>query len=426
MKMIKILIPLHVFPTEKHITTILLNNLKKSLDKKIQSKYIFFIYAQQNSEIELNDDVLIYFNQFSNAVDVLKKINPDIIFLNEDRSSIDLSFHIASEHLQIPVLCTINHIWLSGYRVSKKIIFSKLKFLISGFLSQTKDISKDKNQFFGKKLIFLISTMKNSNCNFLKIITILLRLFISQLTTKPMIFSKSTNNLFLLETESSIPVLLKNKFLASNLVVTGNSIYDDIFQRINNFKQIKNNEKLQILFAPSQVFEDGIWNKQDSDTSFVEILKILINNKDKFSTVVKIHPTSVDISDYQKLIKDNELNIQIFQKEDFLDLLEACDIVIGYPANSTMLRSTLLAKKPIVLCNFFNNGTCEFLQKKLAFECKSPQKLVETIFNTINNNPSASKNATDFIAEYYYKLDGLASERLATALISFLNKSKIT
>ena len=118
-------------------------------------------------------------------------------------------------------------------------------------------------------------------------------------------------------------------------------------------------------------------------------------------------PKSIDeiISDYQKLIKDNELNIQIFQKENFLDLLEVCDIVIGYPANSAMLRSTLLTKKPIVLCNFFNNGTCEFLQKKLAIECKSPQKLVETIFNAINNNPSTSKNATDFTAEYYYKFD---------------------
>lgn len=423
--MIKILIPLHVFPTEEHITTILLNNLKKSLDKKIQSKYIFFIYTQQNSELELNDDILIYFNQFSNAVDVLKKIKPDIIFLNEDRSSIDLSFHIAGEYLQIPVLCPINHIWLSDNKGSKKIIFSKLKFLTSRFFSQNNDISKNKNQSYGKKLNFLISTMKNSNYNLFNIIPIFLKLFISQLTTKPIIFSKSKNNLFRLETESSVPILLKNKFPASNLIVTGNPIYDEVFRRINNFKQNKNN-KLRILFAPSQVFEDGIWNKKDSDASFVEILNILINNNDKFSTVVKIHPTSVDISYYEKLLKNIEPNMQIFQKENFLDLLDICDLVIGYPANSTMLRTSLLAKKPIVLCNFFNNGTCEFLQKKLAIECKSPQKLVETIFYAIKTNPSTSKNASDFIAEYYYKFDGLSSERLASALISFLDKNKNT
>ncbi len=423
MESLTIFFPLHVFPTEQHLSTILINNLTKSLDKKIPAKFIFFLYDQKISKKQIGNNVLLYFDQFSNAVDVLQKTKPDIVFLNEDRSTVDLSFHIACDFLKIPVICPINHIWLSNYKVSKKIMFSKLIFLFSNHSSS--NTSKNSNHFFRSKLSFLTNTMKKSHYNIFQISNILLKLYISQLTTKPIIFSKSTNTLFRLETEASIPILLRDKFPESNLVVTGNPIYDETFQRINDFKKIQNNDKVHVLFAPSQVFEDGVWNKHDSDKTFIETLKILSKNKDKFSIIVKIHPTSVDISNYENLIKNIDPTIPIFQKENFLDFLETCDVVIAYPANSTMLRNSLLAKKPIILCNFFNNGNCEFLEKKLAIECKSPEKLMKTILSTLENNPSISQNARTFSIKNYYKFDGLSTERLTDAIISFLKKTKM-
>jgi len=421
MESLTLFFPLHVFPTEKHLSTILIDNLKKSLNKKIKTKYIFFIYDQDKSEKQLDENILIYFDQFSNAIEVLEKTKPDVVFLNEDRSTIDLSFHIACDFLKIPVVCPINHIWLTNYKVSKKVVFSKLKFLFSNNSSSSSHASENS---FNSKLKFLINTMKRSGHNFFQVFNILLKLLISQLNTKPVIFSKSSNTLFRLESEYSVPILLKNNFSESNLVVTGNPIYDELFKRINNFKQRNNQEKLNILFAPSQVFEDRIWNKKDSDRSFIEILKILSKNKDKFSTIVKIHPTSVNISDYLSLIKKIDSGIPIFQKENFLDLLETCDVVIGYPANSTMLRYCLLAKKPIILCNFFNNNSCEILEKKLAFECKSPDKLMDLILKILKNNPSVSQEAENFFTENFYKRDGLSTERLIDSIFSFLEKDK--
>ena len=111
------------------------------------------------------------------------------------------------------------------------------------------------------------------------------------------------------------------------------------------------------------------------------------------------------------------------QKENFIDLLENCDVVIGYPANSTMLRYSLLAKKPILLCNFFNNNSCELLEHNLAFECKSPEKLLDSILQIVQNNPSDSKVAVNFLKENFYKFDGLSTERLIDAVISFIKKT---
>lgn len=420
MEQLSIFYPLHVFPTEKHLSTILINNITKSLNKKIKVSYVFFLYDQEKSKKQLDDNTVIYLDQFSNAVDVLQKTKPDIVFLNEDRSTVDLSFHIACDFLKIPVMCPINHIWLSNYKVSKKIMLSKLKFLFSK--KSLINTSKNSNQN-RSKINFLNNTMKKSHHNLFQTLNVKLKLFISQLTTKPVIYSKSPNTLFRLETESSIPILLKNNFPRSNLFVTGNPIYDEVFQRINNFKHNSDPKKINVLFAPSQVFEDGIWNKHDSDESFIRILEILSNNDEKFSVTVKIHPSSVNLSDYAPLIKKINPSIQILQRENFLDLLENCDVVIGYPANSTMLRYSLLAKKPIVLCNFFNNDSCEFLEHNLAFECRSPENLTGAILQTIKNNPSDSESAVNFLQENFYKFDGLSTGRLMADVTSFIEKN---
>ena len=418
MEQLTIFYPLHVFPTEKHLSTILINNITKFLNKKIKVSYIFFLYDQEKSRKRLDNNTLIYLDQFSNAVDVLQKTKPDIVFLNEDRSTIDLSFHIACDFLKIPVMCPINHIWLSNYKVSKKIMLSKFKFLF--FKKSSINTLKNSNQ---SKLNFLINTMKKSHHNVFQILNVQLKLFLSQLITKPIIYSKSPNTLFRLETEASIPILLKNNFPQSNLFVTGNPIYDEVFKQITNLKHNLDSKKINVLFAPSQVFEDGLWSKHDSDESFIQILKILSKNVEKFSITVKIHPTSVNLLDYTSLIKKINTNIQILQKENFIDLLENCDVVIGYPANSTMLRYSLLAKKPILLCNFFNNNSCELLEHNLAFECKSPEKLLDSILQIVQNNPSDSKVAVNFLKENFYKFDGLSTERLIDAVISFIKKT---
>lgn len=419
MEQLSIFYPLHVFPTEKHLSTILINNITKYLNKKIKVSYVFFLYDQEKSRKQLDDNTVIYLDQFSNAVDVLQKTKPDIVFLNEDRSIIDLSFHIACDFLKIPVMCPINQIWLSNYKVSKKIMLSKFKFLFSK--KSSINTSKNSNPY-RSKINFLNNTMKKSHHNLFQILNVQLKLFISQLTTKPVIYSKSPNTLFRLETESSIPILLKNNFPQSNLFVTGNPIYDEVFKRITNFKHNLDLQKIRVLFAPSQVFEDGVWNKHDSDESFIQILRILLNNNENFFTTVKIHPTSVNLSDYTSLIKKINLSIQILQKENFLDLLENCDVVIGYPANSTMLRYSLLAKKPIILCNFFNNNSCELLEHNLAFECKSPENLIDLIPKILQNNPSNSETAANFLKENFYKYDGLSTERLIDTVIAFIKK----
>ncbi|MFM7796588.1 MAG: CDP-glycerol glycerophosphotransferase family protein, partial [Candidatus Nitrosotenuis sp.] len=212
-------------------------------------------------------------------------------------------------------------------------------------------------------------------------------------------------------------------FDRSNLYVTGNPIYDATFKKLHSLTNSKNTGKIRVLFAPLQLYENGLWSKNHQESSIKEIVSKLANNPDVLLTI-KLHPSSIALSDYENMIRSIEPYVQIFQSGDIIDYLSNTDVLVSFPGSSTIFVYALAAEKPIILCNFYNQERHQFLEKDLAVECKKPESLIDQIKSSASNNQLFPEKIRTFLEESFYKTDGQASERLSNAIIDFLNKKK--
>ena len=84
---------------------------------------------------------------------------------------------------------------------------------------------------------------------------------------------------------------------------------------------------------------------------------------------------------------------------------------------------SLIAKKPIILCNYDHLDDDIFLEKGLALKCNEPSKIFDSIMESMKSNPATTEKREQFIREYLYKSDGKASERIFNQMNAMLQKS---
>ena len=105
--MMKILISLHTMPTIRSYKQIILNELIPILKKNIEVKIFWFIYMpEKNNQITSNniDEVILDIHDFKNAVDVIQKIKPDIIYSSPTNNLPDYALNLAAKYLKIPTI----------------------------------------------------------------------------------------------------------------------------------------------------------------------------------------------------------------------------------------------------------------------------------------------------------------------------------
>jgi len=225
--------------------------------------------------------------------------------------------------------------------------------------------------------------------------------------------------MYRLESENLVKPLIQKGFDKSKLYVTGNPIYDTAFKKLHLLGGKKNSEKIRVLFAPLQLYENGLWSKEHQFSSIKKVVSKISNNPEILLTI-KLHPSSISISDYEHLINEINPNVEISQSGDIIDYLSNSDVIISFPGPSTIFIYALVAHKPIILCNFFNQEKHQLLEENLAIECKKPEFLIEQIHSTVSKNQIPQENIDTFLKENFYKTDGKSSERFSDAIINFL------
>ncbi len=225
-----------------------------------------------------------------------------------------------------------------------------------------------------------------------------------------------------LENESLLNQRIEMGYNKSNLVVTGNPIYDLAFQKLSDSKQSdKKDNKIHVLFAPSTLYEHGFWTEKQREFAVKETIKELLKNKNETSVTVKIHPSSSVLSDYELLVHSLDSSIPVHQKGDILEFLNDSDVVISFQSSTAEVYA-LLYKKPVVICNFFDLKGDAFLERGLAIDCKEPSSLLELIHLGLEKNPATEQKRNDFIREFMFKWDGRAGERICDKLLELTEK----
>ena len=433
METLKILIPYPTGHDTTSIRTILFNNLIPILKKNVDVKIVRIIYQPEKTRDlpkETSDIVTFDLRSYSDAFDVLKKEKPDIIYANAYPGFIDYAFSLAGKKLNIPVVS------ISIYSSRNISSLGFIKFYGRKLLSSSVEVETNKNKksfmrrgkFIFYKFNFLLKTLLSAKLNFLEIIKkIFLIIDLIILRQPKYIDPRLAVSMHYLRNETQEKELLSVGFKPSTLLVTGHPMFDHTFKKVLEKEEKQKNSKIRILLVPDPLYEAGVWTKEQKDLILNQIVKEITKFKDNFFLKIKVHPSSGILSEYDSLVYLIDSSIPIIQEGSMEEYLDDADVVIAYSLSSTGLIYSLIAKKPIVICNFFNEsdgGSGEgLIAHKLALECKNISSLIDTINNSLLSNVSYESNRKNYIRKYFYKDDGLASERICSNLLQLTKKN---
>lgn len=421
---LKILVPLHTLPDVTSVTTIFFESLLSAFKTKVNVHIVWLVYTPEKLD-STNQNHLNYtildIHDYQNAIDVIKKEKPDLIYANSSWSFIDNAFSSAAKFCNIHAFCMDY-----SFNVIEKNFTKNLFSNVTRFFQRSVPIDSEKSEkkfmkrgrFYLFKYIFLLKTKFAMKRDIIQTLFIIWKfIFLDKLD--PM-FANDT--IQFLENERLLNQRIQMGYKKSNLIVTGNPIFDSAFQNLSNSKvSDKKDNKISVLFAPSTLYEHGFWTEKQREYTIEEIIKELVKNKNKLSVTVKIHPSSSVLSDYESLVHSIDPTIRIYQKGDILEFLNNSDVIIAFQS-STLEIYALLSGKPIVLCNFYDLKGDLFLEQGLAINCKEPSFLLTSINSALEKNPVTKQKRKDFIQEFMFKWDGRSAERICNKLIELFEK----
>ncbi len=422
-----ILVPTHVMPDVKSVTTMFFDNLLEALKKNTKVHVTWLVYTSakfSSSTRENSDTSILDIHDFKNAVEVMQKVKPDIIYASPTWSFIDYALSSTAKSFGIPAFCMIYSEISSKTTTSKKLKSHLTRFFQNSVLTDAEQNKKrfmKRGRFFIYKYLFLLRTKMALKSDRLHTIFMIWKFILSD-TLDPKIGSDVIQ---FFEDERSLKQKLDIGFKRSNLIITGNPIYDTAFHKISNQKNTeKKDGVIRALFAPSTLYEHGFWTSKQREYAVKETVGQIIKNGKGMSITVKIHPSSSVLSDYKSLIHSIDSSIPVYQKSDIQDFLKDSDLEITF-ASSTAEVYALLAKKPIIICNFFNIQGDVFLERGLAIDCKDPSSIITSIDTALSSNPASEQKREDFIREFMYKWDGRAAERICDKIMELVEKRKV-
>ena len=371
-------------------------------------------------------------HDYKNAVEIIQKVKPDIIYVLPGLSVPDYALALAGKFFKIPVVGPIFGTPFFSIAGITKVTKSWItQFFQSSVPTDTNEKQKrfmKRGRFFIYKLLFLLRTqqaIKMSRFQILENFFMLFRVYFRLTQHYDIEYSKFACTLHFVESEKRIEPLVKAGFERSSIVVTGNPTYDIAFQKIQKFKpHTKNDGKIQVLLLTTNLWGAyGRWTRERRDAAVKGIVTEICNHKDEMSLIVKIHPSGEILSEYQSLINPIDPSIPVYQKGDVMDFLETSDVVISLSSNTTLVLA-LITRKPIIIYNVFDIKGDLFLGNGVALECTDISKLVPSIQQILSSNPASEKKVENFIHEYLYKSDGRATERIGNAILELIEKKQ--
>jgi hypothetical protein len=428
MKTLKILTSLYTLPTSESIIPLFFKNLLPILKKYTSVEIIWLVYTPEKLNLSLykNDqnNKILDIHNYDNVMDVLQQEKPDLIFARASWDLIEFALSAAGKSLNIPVASLFMNEFAVIETSTRKITSNMKRFFQSSTPTDTETSKKQfmkRGRFFIYKYLFCLKTQFAINHNIIQTIkSFFIILHAILIDYKQLYNSRFSNSVHWLQSETMIEPLIDSGFEKSSLIVTGNPIYDAAFKKIKNWKLLDSNgDKIRVLFAPSTLYEHGVWTREQRDTAIKETVTKILENKNKMSLVIKIHPSSANLSEYKSIIHKIDPSIQILQDGNFLDLLFDADVVITF-GYTTVDVFTILAKKPIVICNYFNTKVDEASQQVPSLECRDPNLLVEIINTSLSQKISYEQKYDDFIKDFFYMSDGLASERICDSIMKII------
>jgi hypothetical protein len=423
----KILVSHYALPELRSFRTIIIEQVLEFL-KNYNFEVEWFIYMPDKIKSNLKKNQkykILDLHDYDNAVDLVRDVKPDIIYASAYPITTDMAIRLAGKHFKIPVVAEVVNQATVEDRLTKMIPTN-----ISGFFQNSVSTDTNKNQkqfmrrgrFWINKYRFLVRTQIILKINFIKIIKDFFTTLSSHSTYKNINNVKYAVDYHFVEGNLLFNSLIKSGYNKSSLILTGSPVYDKVFQNLSHISPSTKNSKIRVLLLTHSMYEHGLWTRKQRDDLVKVLVTEISKHKDEMSLVVKIHPSSEILSDYEKLIHPIDSSVPIYQKEDIQEFLNNSDVVIVYSTSSGPIQALIL-KKPIIMINQNLAGDI-MLERKIVAECTDPSKIISSIHQAISSNPATERKINEFVEDYIFKADGLAYERVGKAIIEIIKKSK--
>ena len=432
----KLLVFSTFIPTRKNLRVKTFETLYRAFKKRISIELIWVIYQPDEFKKIIMDDQTIYcIKEFSDGMDLLKKLNPDLVLVSKGKELIHYSASLASKALGIPLVgfsgATIDnrHFGKDFHRlniekassVSKKLLQNKLPID-----SEEQSQFLRRSRFFLYKYRFFIKTQLAVKKNIFRIIILLFRDFINYGLNRPLPISKLPDH-YILWDELEINRYQHYGIPTEKISVVGNPLLDDIFHKIPTIKtRTKTNDKIKILILTDSLYEHGIWSYNERESFLTNLFEKLQEDKTILFDI-KIHPVTQDKTYYQNLSKKLGLSAKIFQSEDLFDLINNYDIIVTYGASTTHTELSLCGKKTILIATK-HLPTFVLVDEAIAAGFIKQSYSFADLIPLIHDFHEQEINLTnEFIEQrtkYFYKFDGKSGERAADSIIQFFETMK--
>ena len=427
--MIEILTVLHTLPNVKSYRTLCFERILPYMRSKSDVHITWLVYQPERLNIEYtkNSDLTILdIHDFKNAIQVIEQVKPDIIWAAPTLNLPDYALSIAGRHMKIPVVGELVTEFMK--QTSKfELARSYLKSFFEGSVPTDVDEKNKKfmrrGRFFLFKYLFVLNTQLATKTKLSTIISNFFTHMYYHLSVYTNLYNpKFSVDLHFVETKKLVDTLIKNGFEKTSLIPTGIPMYDDIFERLEkiNYDQ-KTDGKKRVLLLTHAMYEHGFWTRDQRDSLVSGVVSEISKHKNEMSLTVKIHPSSEQIKDYEELIHPIDKSITIHKDGDVAEYIKNSDVVIAYSGSSSLVFA-LAQKKPIIVCNFYDLEADLFQEKGVVLECKNKSMIIPSIEKIFNSNHITDEKIDRFIEEFFYKLDGRASERIGDAILNLLKK----
>ena len=424
--MVKILISHYTLPEIKSFRTIIFEQVLQFLkSQNIEIEWLIYMPDKINLDAYKNSKYKILdFHNYANAIDLVKEVKPDIIYASAYAITPDIALKLAGKHLKIPVVADVVNQVVFGdgpKKMIKTILIEVFQRSVSTDVNEDQKKFMRRGRFWIHKYIFLLKTQFAVKMNILKIINDFFIICLVHLSWKEINNPKFSVDYHFVEGNQLVKKLINLGYDSSSLILTGNPLFDKVFQKLNKVPQSTKNNKIRVLLLTHSLYEHGFWTRKQRDDLVRTLVTKISKYKDEMSLVVKIHPSSEILSDYEKLINPIDSSIPIYQTEDIQEFLNNSDVVLVYSTSSGPIQALIL-KKPIVMISLDLNGDI-MLERELVTECTDPSKIISSIHQAISSNPATKEKVDNFVSDFLFKTDGLAYERMGKAIIKIVENS---
>ena len=203
-------------------------------------------------------------------------------------------------------------------------------------------------------------------------------------------------------------------------VKTGHPRYDDLYDQVNKFRAIpkielkkKIAQKLNLNFNKGYILYAGTnYGDQIRKKMVKSILEVMESLKE-YELIIKLHPNeSPDL--IVDLVKKSGRSWPVIKYYDLYELIMASELLISRSSGSEF--EAMLMDRNVVDINYeINDDLYRFIEYGAALRVYDPKELLNSLLIVLNDTKtkeSLSVGRKKYIADYLYKFDGKASDRI--------------